>query len=81
MQKDNEFYFDCKDLAKYINMKHKEKFGENITPIKLQKSLYFLFAYWGGTIEKGQQNPNFVEEDMSKYKKYLHNGRFQAWTY
>lgn len=76
-----DYYFNCKDLAKYINKKHKEKFNQNITPIKLQKALYFLFAYWGGYIESGRQNSNFVEEDMTKYKKYLHNGTFQAWTY
>lgn len=69
------------DLAKYINAKYKEKFNKNITPIKLQKCLYFLFAYWGGFVKQGQDNPKSVEEDMSKYKKYLHNGKFEAWTY
>lgn len=78
---EQDYYFDVMDLAKYINAKYMEKFNKNITPIKLQKCLYFLFAYWGGFVKQGQDNPKFVEEDMSKYKKYLHNGKFEAWTY
>ena len=42
---------DAKELASYIKYKYNEQFGNsNIPPIKLQKSLYFLLAYWGGFI-------------------------------
>ena len=72
-------------LALYIRDKYIE-FSENknkllISPIKLQKSLYFLFAYWGQYIKKNQENADSVEVDYSQYDKYLFNDDFQAWTY
>ena len=80
-RKDKDFYFDARDLSRYIEWRYFKKFGERISQIKLHKMMYFLFAYWGGFIKRGQDNPDYVEEDMSKYKKYLFDGRFEAWTY
>ena len=45
---------DAKELAAYIKYKYTEQTGiQNIPPIKLQKALYLLLAYWGGFIRKG----------------------------
>lgn len=73
--------FSALDLACYINDRHKEKFGINISNIKLQKSLYFLFAYWGGIVEKSRRNPESVEENYADYNNHLFEDEIQAWTY
>lgn len=72
---------DAKDLAEYIRYKYFEKKKREISPIKLQKSLYFLFAYWGGMIRKSTNNPDYVEEDLSTENEILYDNEIQAWVY
>lgn len=72
-------------LAAYIKDKYLE-YPKNIkqrviSPIKLQKSLYFLFAYWGKFIRENVENPDSVEVDYSKYNENLFDDRIEAWTY
>lgn len=72
---------DVKELAAYIQKKYFDKYQREISPIKLQKSLYFLFAYWGGMVRKAKIYPDAVEEDFSKFSEYLFNDEFEAWVY
>lgn len=72
-------------LALYIRKKYLE-YGGNIdkriiSPIKLQKSLYFLFAYWGQFIRSNKENRDSVEVDYSYYSEFLFEDRIEAWTY
>lgn len=72
-------------LALYIRKKYLE-YEKNIdkriiSPIKLQKSLYFLFAYWGQFIKSNKENQDSVEVNYSNYSEYLFNDRIEAWTY
>lgn len=73
--------FNALDLAVYISGKYYRDNGIEISGIKLQKSLYFLFAYWGGFIRRSKNNKNFVEQDLSSYDELLFNNQIQAWTY
>lgn len=73
------------ELALYIKKKYLN-YSKNInqriiSPIKLQKSLYFLFAYWGQFIRSNKENMDSVEVDYSKYDEFLFNDRIEAWTY
>ncbi len=73
------------NLALYIRKKYLE-YDKNtnkriISPIKLQKSLYFLFAYWGQYIRKNKENQDSVEVNYSNYNEFLFNDRIEAWTY
>lgn len=72
-------------LALYIRKKYLEYNGNKdkriISPIKLQKSLYFLFAYWGQFIRSNKENKDSVEVDYSNYSEFLFNDRIEAWTY
>ncbi len=54
-------------LANYIEEKYQEIYSKKITPLKLQKSLYFLFGYY--ILEKGENDD------------FLFNANFQAWKY
>lgn len=72
---------DVKELAAYIQKKYSEEKQKEISPIKLQKSLYFLFAYWGGTVRKSKMYPDAVEENFSKFSEYLFDEDFEAWVY
>lgn len=66
---------DARNLAYYIM----EKCNFNISPIKLQKSLYFCFAYWGGFIRKGKKSKS--EIIASDYNEYLFTNKIEAWVY
>ena len=72
---------DAKELAAYIQKKYYDEKHRQISPIKLQKTLYFLFAYWGGTVRKARINKDFVEEDYSMFDEYLFNDEIEAWVY
>jgi uncharacterized phage-associated protein len=54
------------------------KLNPDISPIKLQKALYFLFAYHGG-IYYNQDNEG--ESEGVKKPKTLFNAEFEAWKY
>jgi len=51
----------------------------DISPIKLQKGLYFLFAYFGAFYGKTEEED--VSEGNGEKPKYLFNGSFEAWKY
>lgn len=77
---DKEFLIDKKELVDYIRYKYFVRYRSTISPIKIQKSLYFLFAFWGGFIQKGLVRNNKVEDKIQK-SKYLFDADFSAWTY
>ena len=72
-------------LALYIENKYlqydKNTNKKIISPIKLQKCLYFLFAYWGQYIRKNKENKDSVEVDYSDLDEWLFDDRIEAWTY
>ena len=69
-------------LVDYMITKHREKFGENISPIKLQKGLYFLFAFWGGEVQKQKNDlSEDYEIELGKYDAHLFDSEFEAWAY
>ena len=72
---------NAKELATYIQKKYKMDKGKDISPIKLQKSLYFLFAYWGGLVRKSKLFPDAVEEKFDNFSEYLFDEEIQAWVY
>lgn len=72
---------DARKLAGYIAYKYKEENNTEISPIKLQKALYFLFAFWGGIIRKSKENPKYVEEDLSSQNEILFDNAIEAWVY
>lgn len=79
-----EAYFDAKDLARYIADSYEKQYKRPISNIKLQKSLYFLFAYWGGFVKRSQlskNNDDLESVEISKLKPYLFNNRIEAWVY
>ncbi len=74
-----EGIFKVIDLATYVCSKYFDKYKKKISPIKLQKSLYFLFAYWGGFVRKSN-NTDYVEEKIDLSEK-LFDEKFEAWVY
>lgn len=72
--------FDTMKLAEYIVDKHQRDYHSEITAIKLQKVLYFLFAYWGAYI-KNAKTGSIEEKELTKYSEYLFDEDIYAWTY
>ena len=70
-----EYYFDNVDvLVNYILYKF-----PTISPLKLQKYLYFLFAFYAGTYPVGEEIG--VKEQTYNFPNYLFKGEFEAWVY
>lgn len=69
---------DKLDLARYLNLRHKEIFNQEISPIKLQKSLYFLFAYWS---KKASELQKQNSEVCIPHSLRLFESDFKAWAY
>ncbi|MDD3831997.1 MAG: DUF4065 domain-containing protein [Clostridia bacterium] len=76
-------YFNAEDLAYYTSQSFEKKFKEKISSIKLQKSLYFLFAYWGGFVKKSNQASKDDREsfEVKDYRPYLFDNTIEAWIY
>ena len=73
---------DAKTLACYIIDYYKYKFKkEEISPLKLQKALYFCFAYWGGKIKKNNSFSDETKELTFNYSEVLFNNPIEAWVY
>lgn len=70
---------EAKDLACYIKREYSE-FSQNtreITPIKMQKALYFCFAYWAGFVNKGK-----IDQQISKEEnEVLFADKIEAWSF
>lgn len=75
------------ELAKYMISEHWSSFDKIISPIKLQKGLYFLYAFWGGKIRSAQfedENGDSMIEDIELYStldEHLFEADFEAWAY
>lgn len=71
--------FNAIDIANYLNFLHNNKFNRDISPLKLQKVLFFLFGEWGGFIEKSDHDNDGMQ--LLEYSKYLFDDEFEAWVY
>lgn len=73
----NEYVFDNKkDIVAYVC--HMLK---NVTPIKLQKSLYFLWGFYAATYGNIDYSAKSELKDEEQYPKYLFEPAFEAWKY
>lgn len=78
----NQGIMTAMELASYISYKYKEIFNNpnrKISPLKLQKSLYFCFAYWGAFAREG--NNTNSSEFSSDFVEYLFDDEIKAWVY
>ena len=70
-----KYYFENIDhLVEHILFQFPE-----IRPLKLQKGLYFLFAFYISTYSA--KNQTQIIETEYNFPKYLFNAEFEAWTY
>ncbi len=69
------------DLVKYLLENHKNRFGSEISPIKLQKALYFLFAFYAGKTSLLNLGNPFSENDIGQNDTMLFDADFEAWVY
>ena len=69
---------NAKELAWYIADYYDKNFSKKISPIKLQKALYFCFAYWGGFVRKSKSPETEVTINKSEW---LFSSDIEAWVY
>ncbi len=68
-------------LAGYFLKSYQDKYNRKVSPIKFQKGMYFLFAYWAQFSSKLKE---FSEEGVSESVKLdlnLFDADFEAWQY
>lgn len=76
------FFEDIKDL-----IAHLKYIDPDMGPIRLQKTLYFLFAFYGATYgsigneNNEEKNELLSEVDSDFYPKQLFKDNFEAWQY
>ncbi len=68
-------------LAGYLLWDYTEKHQRKISPIKLQKGLYLLYAFWAQFANKLNKNGEGVSEIEGSYKLDLFDASFEAWEY
>lgn len=73
--------FDALDLAKYLNYLHHKQYGRNISPLKLQKVLFFLFGEWGAFVSKSRSDKTGDWKILTNLPKYLFSDEIEAWLY
>lgn len=71
---------DKKQLVEYLKYSYYQKKNQIITPIKLQKTLYFLYAFWAKYVNIAI-NDNNNETDFQNKSDDLFNSNFKAWAY
>lgn len=56
---------------------------QNISPLRLQKTLYFLFAYYGASYGQLSKSEEFeiTNDDTLNLPTYLFPAKFEAWQY
>lgn len=61
----------------------KNELGEKMSPLRLQKTLYFLYAYYGASYGSLSESAEFQvnEDEKMNLPKYLFQGNFEAWQY
>lgn len=78
-----DVYLNKDNLAEYIIGKYEKEKELRISPIKLQKSMYLLFAMWGGNAYL--INEIMKESNSIEIEEYLHlhlfKPNFEAWGY
>lgn len=69
-------------FADYLAIRYKEQYGEDISILKMNKVLYFCFAYWGAYVRMGKNNIDKIEVDgLEDYSEYLFDTEFKAGVY
>lgn len=79
MKNKEEGIFNALDIAKFLNDLHNKIYNRDISPLKLQKILFFLFGEWGAFIKKSSNDND--GKYLQNYSKYLFKDEFQAWIY
>lgn len=73
----NEYVFENKnDLVNYLYSKF-----SNPTQIKVQKTMYLLFAFYGATYGQISKESNKEDFDGQTFPPLLFDANFQAWRY
>lgn len=68
-------------LIGYLEYLHINKFDKPISRIKLQKALYFLYAYWIKTLTIANSTENEIKDLVSGLSDHLFDAKFEAWAY
>lgn len=78
MNKENYVFNDIDQLLGHI-----VHFLDNPTPLKVQKSLYFLWAFYSATYGNinYDENSEFSLEGQTRYPSNLFDAQFEAWEY
>lgn len=70
------------NLAGYLLYDYNEKYQRKISPIKFQKGLFFLYAFWAQFANRLNTNGEGVSEVVADdVELELFDAKFEAWKY
>lgn len=79
---EKEIVYNRITFADYLAIRYKEQYREDISILKMNKVLYFCFAYYGAYVRAGKNNKENIELEISEdVKEYLFNVEFKAGIY
>jgi hypothetical protein len=82
MKSKTNYVFDHVDILVNFLLCQSKKSSQLITPLKLQKSLYFLYAFYAGMmINNVDVQKSKTENNQNNVPKELFPAQFEAWTY
>lgn len=76
MTRQKYFFNDIDELTSYLKYKL-----DNPTPLKIQKSLYFLWAFYAATYGSIDYSQESDFSEIEEYPERLFPASFEAWQY
>lgn len=76
----NKQLYEKYEVAKYLARFHQEYYDSPISKIKMQKGLYFLYAFFSQFVYRSQ-NSEIAGDFPTEISNELFNADFQAWAY
>lgn len=71
--------YEKHEVAKYLAKFHEEHYGSKISKIKIQKGLYFMYAFFSQFVNRAKQSE--ISEDFPEISNELFDAKFEAWAY
>lgn len=80
-KEENMAILDKNALAGYFLKHYQDKYNRKVSPIKFQKGMYFLFAFWAQYANKMKDAGVAGKGESTTFDLQLFDAEFEAWQY
>ena len=75
----NEPLYSKEEVSLFLAKFHQDEYGKKISKIKMQKGLYFIFAYFSQFVYRSRGSE--IQKEFPNVSRELFEPDFQAWSY